>query len=180
MLKLNLRKTLLTAAVLTSLCAGAVFAADAVQTPPANGNGCPAAMLHCRADGGYGYGHHRNFRPTEEQRQQWQAKRAEWQNMTPEQRQQAREQWQAEREKYREECLSKLTDEQRQQVEQFIQDSNQQRQAMRERVAQMTPEQRQALRAYGPGFRHHGKHFRMAPPADCPFNTTADSAAADK
>ncbi len=180
MLKLNLKKTLLTAAVLTSLCAGAVFAADAVQTPPANGNGCPAAMLHCRTDGGYGYGHHRNFRPTEEQRQQWQAKHAEWQNMTPEQRQQAREQWQAEREKYREECLSKLTDEQRQQVEQFIQDSNQQRQAMRERVAQMTPEQRQALRAYGPGFRHHGKHFRMAPPADCPFNTTADSAAADK
>lgn len=178
MLKLNLKKTLLTAAVLTSLCAGAVFAADTVQTPPANTNGCPAAMLHCRADG-YGYGHHRNFRLTEEQRQQWQEKRAEWAKMTPEQRQQAREQWQAERAKYREECLSKLTDEQRQEVEQFIQDRNQQRQAMRERIEQMTPEQRQALRAYGPG-RHHGRHFRMAPPADCPFNTPADNAAADK
>lgn len=175
MLKLNFKKTLLTAAVLTSLCAGAVFAADAVQTPA--DNACPATMLHCRDNGDYSYRHHRNYRLTDEQRQQWQEKRAEWAKMTPEQRQQAREQWQAEREKYREECLSKLTDEQRQEVEQFIQDRNQQRKDMRERVAKMTPEQRQALRAYGPGFRHHGKHFRMAPPADCPWNTAADTTA---
>lgn len=177
MLNLNLKKTLLTAAVLTSLCAGAVFAADAVQTQPAAGTNCPAAMLNCRGDGYFHGGHHRNFQMTDEQRQQWQAKREEWAKMTPEQRQQAREQWQAEREKYREECLSKLTDEQRQEVEQFIKDRQQQRQEMRDRVAKMSSEQRQALRAYGPGFKHHGKHFRYAPPADCPLNNAADTAA---
>lgn len=155
MLNLNLKKTLLTAAVLTSLCAGAVFAADAVQTQPAAGTNCPAAMLNCRGDGYFHGGHHRNFQMTDEQRQQWQA----------------------EREKYREECLSKLTDEQRQEVEQFIKDRQQQRQEMRDRVAKMSPEQRQALRAYGPGFKHHGKHFRYAPPADCPLNNAADTVA---
>lgn len=176
MLKLNFKKTLLTAAVLTSLCAGAVFAADAVQTP-ADNTACPATMMHCRDNGDYGYRHHKNYRLTDEQRQQWQEKRAEWAKMTPEQRQEAREKWQAERAKYREECLSKLTDEQRQEVEQIIQERDQQRQSMRERIQKLTPEQRQALRAYGPGFKHHGKHFRMAPPADCPLNTAADTAA---
>lgn len=176
MLKLNFKKTLLTAAVLTSLCAGAVFAADAVQAP-ADNTACPATMMHCRDNGDYGYRHHRNYRLTDEQRQQWQEKRAEWAKMTPEQRQEAREKWQAERAKYREECLSKLTDEQRQEVEKIIQERDQQRQSMRERIQKLTLEQRQALRAYGPGFKHHGKHFRMAPPADCPLNTASDTAA---
>lgn len=68
------------------------------------------------------------------------------------------------------EKMSKLTPEQRAEVQQYIKDDIAQRKAMMERMKKMTPEQREAIRVSRPGFRHMHKpapgqhpHMKGAP-----------------
>lgn len=153
-MKPQIKKSLAVAAVLTALFANAVFAAN-----PANENTAANDTYgyHCyddsrHHDGMRGY-HHRYL--TDEQRQQRQEMRAKWQSMTPEERQQARSEWRAQQDKYYEAAMSKLSDEQKAEVEAFINDRQQHRDDMRARWEKMTPEQREALHCY-----NSGRHYR--------------------
>lgn len=154
------KKSLVAATVLAAFLANAAFAAE----PAANNqDNKPAVPLHCYTDGDNQHhfmrGHHKYRNLTEEQIKERQERRAQWQNMTAEQRQEAREQWRAERIKYREECMSKLSQSERAEVEKFLDQQKQNRENMRAQLQNMTPEQRKAIRAnaphrMGPGFHH--------------------------
>lgn len=159
------KKSLVTATVLAAFLANAAFAAE----PAANNqDNKPAATLHCYTDGDNQHhfmrSHHKYRNLTEEQIKERQERRAQWQNMTAEQRQEAREQWRAERIKYREECMSKLSQSERAEVEKFLDQQKQNRENMRAQLQNMTPEQRKAIRANAP-HRMGSGFYHMAPAA---------------
>lgn len=178
MLNINMKKALIAGAVLTAICTSA-FAAEqtgTVQQPSMRqrvaailNNDCPP---ECPAP-----------RITREQRGQWQnmtpEQRAEarekfrrerqeqiekWQKMTPEERQAAMnkiiEEQKKQQEKIYKEKLSKLTPEQRAEVEEFVKTEQAQRQERHEKLIKMTPEQREAVRASRPRRPHF---FRNGP-----------------
>lgn len=166
---LNMKKILVTGAVLTAFCSSAFAATPEDQAqltmkervntilhendadrpcPP------PARRMHRQ-------GH----KLTPEQRAKFQKMREEWKSMTPEQREKAVEKMRKERkeahEKYAKETMAKLTPAQKAEVQQFIKDDMAQRKARHERLQSMTPEQREAVRANRPlPQRHHKDEFR--------------------
>lgn len=162
---LNMKKILITGTVLTALCASA-FAATSDQAAKPTMRERVNCILAENCDNAPQYHgrHHKRPPMSPEQRTEMEKRRAEWEKMTPEQRQQAREKWQKERqeryEKRAQEAMSKLTPEQKAEVEAFIKEDIAQRQARREKLANMTPEQRQAIRANLPLHHENGKHFR--------------------
>ncbi len=158
---------------------------------PADYDGPQAPGHHF--EGGPGRHHRGGPRLSPEEMQEREARRAEWEKMTPEQRQEAHKKWieerkanmseeekarfeerearfekmREEREKAREAQLNKLTDEQRAEVEEFIKADKQYRDEMRARLEKMTPEQRDALRPprpQGPEPRREGPHRPPMPP----------------
>ena len=184
---LNMKKALIAGAVLTALAATA-FAAEVDNAKPAatdnanricQDNDCHPG--HHKFHKGHGMqGEFQRPRMTPEEREKFKAmsfeerkafmkaRHEEWiKNMTPEQKAryeqrkaQMKERMEAHK-KMVEEKMSKLTPEQRAEVQQFIKDDMAQRKAMGERIRKMTPEQRDALRAVRPdrfGFHHHHHH----------------------
>lgn len=182
MLNMNYKKALLAATVLTAFCANAAFAADTPDKPTMRER--VDNILHCedRADypdrpcnrddrfGHRGGRHHRGDKRvapplTEEQIKEREARRAEWEKMTPEQRKEAQEKWRSERrEAHKKEVaerMNKLTPEQRKEVENFIKKDREfrkdqrdaerkHRDEQRETLKDMTPEQRDAIRIQQP------------------------------
>ena len=154
-MKTNLKKILVAGAVLTAFCATAL-AADTTQAPEPTMKEKVAAILH--KDNNHKDGkikkEHRGPKLTAEQKAERKQLRKNWKNMTPEQRQQALDKMQKERQeahdKYAKETMSKLTDEQKAQVEQFIKEDQASRDARRASLEKMTPEQREAVRANKP------------------------------
>lgn len=166
---LNMKKILVTGAVLTAFCSSAFAATPEDQAqltmkervntilhendadrpcPP------PARRMHRQGP-----------KLTPEQRAERQKMREEWKSMTPEQREKAVEKMRKERkeahEKYAKATMAKLTPAQKAEVQQFIKDDMAQRQARHERLQNMTPEQREAVRANRPlPQRHHKDDFR--------------------
>lgn len=192
---LNMKKVLIAGTVLTALCATAFAATnDEAQKPTmkervscilAEGRtDCPAPQ-ECRGPREGMGRHHKDFRKmSPEQRAEMEKRRAEWEKMTPEQRREAHEKWQKEREERRaeiekarqerhdqraKETMSKLTPEQKAEVEAFIKEDMAQREARRAKLQNMTPEQREAVRAnrpLKPSPLKDGKHFRGHGPQD--------------
>lgn len=171
-MKTNLKKILVAGAILTAFCANA-FAAEAPQAPQPTMKEKVAAILHNDNDHKDGKikKEHRGPKLTAEQKAEHKKLRKEWKNMTPEQRQQAMEKMQKERQeahdKYAKETMSKLTDEQKAQVEQFIKEEQARREARKASLEKMTPEQREAVRANKPlppkppkDFKKFAKHHK--------------------
>lgn len=185
-MKTNLKKILVAGAVLTAFCATA-FAADTTQAPQPTMKEKVAAILHKDNDHKDGKirKEHRRPKLTAEQKAERKQLRKNWKNMTPEQRQQALDKMQKERQeahdKYAKETMSKLTDEQKAQVEQFIKEEQARRDARKASLEKMTPEQREAVRANKPlppkppkapkGFdKHHKGEFRGNAPHGGPHH----------
>lgn len=169
---LNMKKILVTGTVLTAFCTSA-FAASADCPPQPSMSERVNAILHENdADRPCPPPVHRMHRQgpklTPEQRAERQKMREEWKNMTPEQREKAVEKMRKERkeahEKYAKETMSRLTSDQKAEVQQFIKDDMAQRQARHERLQHMTPEQREAIKANRPmplkAPKHHKGEFR--------------------
>lgn len=169
---LNMKKILVTGTVLTAFCTSA-FAASADCPPQPSMSERVNAILHendadrpCQPPARKM--HRQGPKLTPEQRAEHQKLRAEWNSMTPEQREKAVEKMRKERkeahEKYAKETMSKLTSDQKAEVQQFIKDDMAQRQARHERLQHMTPEQREAVRANRPmppkPSKHHKGEFR--------------------
>lgn len=169
---LNMKKILVTGTVLTAFCTSA-FAASADCPPQSSMSERVNAILHENdADRPCPPPAHRMHRQgpklTPEQRAERQKMREEWKSMTPEQREKAVEKMRKERkeahEKYAKETMSRLTSDQKAEVQQFIKDDMAQRQARHERLQHMTSEQREAIRANRPlppkPPKHHKGEFR--------------------
>lgn len=186
MLKMNYKKALLAATVLTAFCANAAFAGDAPDKPSMRDR--VDQILHCEeradhpefrhCDERFHHRHHRGDKHhhpklTEEQKQEREARRAAWNKMTPEERKEAAKKWRAERwedhKKYVDEKMNKLTPEQRQQVEDFIkkdrafhkeqrEEMKKHHEAQRDEMRDMTKEQREAIKAQQPP--RFGKHHK--------------------
>ena len=169
---LNMKKILITGTVLTAFCTSA-FAASADCPPQPSMSERVNAILHENdADRPCPPPAHRMHRQgpklTPEQRAERQKMREEWKIMTPEQREKAVEKMRKERkeahEKYAKETMSRLTSDQKAEVQQFIKDDMAQRQARHERLQHMTPEQREAIKANRPmppkAPKHHKGEFR--------------------
>lgn len=162
---LNMKKVLITGTVLTALCASAFAATnDQAEKPTMRERVNCILAENCDNAPQYHGRHHKRPPMSPEQRAEMEKRRAEWEKMTPDQRQEAREKWQKERqkryEKRAEEAMSKLTPEQKAEVEAFIKEDLAQRQARREKLANMIPEQRQAIRTNLPLHHENDKHFR--------------------
>lgn len=185
-MKMNLKKILIAGTVLTAFCANA-FAAEEAQAPQPTMKEKVAAILHhdderpCPPDRAMRKPHHKP-QLTPAQKAERQKLRENWEKMTPKERQQALEKMHKERQqahdKYAKETMSKLTDSQKAEVEQFIKDDMAQRQARRDRLEKMTPEQREAVKANKPipqkppkGFdKHHKGEFRGNAPHGGPHH----------
>lgn len=169
---LNMKKILVTGTVLTAFCTSA-FAASADCLPQPSMSERVNAILHendadrpCPPPARKM--HRQGPKLTPEQRAERQKMREEWKSMTPEQREKAVEKMRKERkeahEKYAKETMSRLTSDQKAEVQQFIKDDMAQRQARHKRLQQMTPEQREAVRANRPmppkPSKHHKGEFR--------------------
>ena len=136
MIKTSWKKSLVIAGVLTALCASAAFAAE--QTAPAKPSMRDRVdtILHDDSHPGRMPGHwrgpmHPGPQLTEDQAKTREARRAEWENMTPEERQAAHAKW-------REERVKNMTHEEKERFEQ--------REKQREEWRKMTPEERQKAR----------------------------------
>lgn len=135
MIKTSWKKSLVIAGVLTALCASAAFAAEQTAAAKPSMRDRVNTILH---------DDHSERRPshwrgpmnpgpqlTEAQLKEREAKRAEWENMTPEERQEAHAKW-------REERVKNMTPEEKERFEQ--------REKQREEWRKMTPEERQKAR----------------------------------
>lgn len=174
---INMKKAILTAAVLSALCASA-FASDNMVEKKQSPEECKRPAI-CDQRGGM-QKHDRFQKMTPEQREQLhkdnQAKREAWEKMTPEQRQEHmkkfRKEQQEKRQKLMNEKMKELTPEQRVEVKKFMKDQKDfqklvqdHRKEMKERMEKMSPEQRQVIKLSQPP-RHknmhkgpQGKHF---------------------
>ena len=150
---LNMKKILVTGTVLTAFCTSA-FAASADCLPQPSMSERVNAILHENdAD--------RPCPPPARKMHRQGPK------LTPEQRaerQKMRKERKEAHEKYAKETMSRLTSDQKAEVQQFIKDDMAQRQARHKRLQQMTPEQREAVRANRPmppkPSKHHKGEFR--------------------
>lgn len=189
-MKMNFKKILIAGTVLTAFCANA-FAADEAQAPQPTMKEKVAAILHHDDDSSYKHdgkvSKHKRRGPklTAEQKAEHKKLRKNWKNMSPEERQRAMEKMQKERQeahdKYAKETMSKLTDEQKAEVEKFIKEDREQRMERKARLEKMTPEQREAIKANKPlppkppkapkGFdKHHKGEFRGNAPHGGPHH----------
>ena len=103
MIKTSWKKSLVIAGVLTALCASAAFAAEQTDTKPSmrervgtilhhdEGDTYPDRPYHMERGRHWGGPMHPGPQLTEQQVKEREAKRAEWEKMTPEERQKARE-----------------------------------------------------------------------------------------
>lgn len=187
---LNMKKALIVGSVLTAFCANAfAAAAEEQQAPQPTMKEKVAAILN-----NYTQNPNKVQKPklTPEQKAEKQRLKAEkkrlkkeWKNMTPEQRQQAKEKFRKEREearaKYAQKTMSKLTDEQKAEVQNFIKEDMAQRAARKAKLDKMTPEQREAVRANMPKppkppkadkefGKHHKGEFRGYGPHNVPHH----------
>ena len=178
---LNMKKILVTGAVLTAFCSSAFAATPEDQAQLTmkervntilheNGADRPCPPPARRM-------HRQGPKLTPEQRAEHQKLRAEWKSMTPDQREKAVEKMRKDRKeahkKYAKETMAKLTPAQKAEVQQFIKDDMANRRARHERLQNMTPEQREAVRANKPlppkppkhhkgeyrGYKHHKEEF---------------------
>ena len=176
---LNMKKTLIACTVLTAMAASA-FAANTQD----NNTTMKERVNKILRENDQQPGHHKKQRPNFPRPKFTEEERAKLKEMTPEQRKafmkqkheefrksltpeqrerydQHRKMMQERREAHKKlvaEKMSKLTPEQKAEVEQFIKDDIAQRKAMGERLKKMTPEQREAVRVARPGFKkgfHH-------------------------
>lgn len=143
MIKTSWKKSLVVAGVLTALCASAAFAAEQPAQKPSmrertnailhhdENSASPDRPYHMERGRHWGGPMHPGPQLTDEQVKEREARRAEWEQMTPEQRQEAHAKW-------REERMKNMTPEEKERFEQ--------REAKREEWRQMTPEQRQKAR----------------------------------
>lgn len=143
MIKTSWKKSLVVAGVLTALCASAAFAAEQPAQKPSmrertnailhhdENSASPDRPYHMERGRHWGGPMHPGPQLTDEQIKEREARRAEWEQMTPEQRQEAHAKW-------REERMKNMTPEEKERFEQ--------REAKREEWRQMTPEQRQKAR----------------------------------
>ena len=143
MIKTSWKKSLVVAGVLTALCASAAFAAEQPAQKPSmrertnailhhdENSASPDRPYHMERGRHWGGPMHPDPRLADEQVKEREARRAEWEQMTPEQRQEAHAKW-------REERMKNMTPEEKERFEQ--------REAKREEWRQMTPEQRQKAR----------------------------------
>jgi hypothetical protein len=143
MIKTSWKKSLVVAGVLTALCASAAFAAEQPAQKTSMRERTNAILHHDENDGTadrpyhmergrHGRGPmHPGPQLTEEQIKEREARRAEWENMTPEERQQTHAKW-------REERMKNMTPEEKERFEQ--------REKQREAWRKMTPEERQKAR----------------------------------
>lgn len=166
---LNMKKILVTGAVLTAFCSSAFAATPEDQAQLTMKERVNTILHENDADRPCPPPVHRMHRQgpklTPEQRAKFQKMREEWKSMTPEQREKAVEKMRKERkeahEKYAKETMAKLTPAQKAEVQQFIKDDMAQRKARHERLQSMTPEQREAVRANIPlPQKHHKGEFR--------------------
>lgn len=173
---LNMKKVLITATVLSSLCVSA-FAAESenLQQEP-NMRSKVNAILHqdnqknCLPNKDFKPHHQKHL--TEKQLEEMHKRHEEWKKLTPEQRdkeiKKIQKKHQQEHNKHAKETMAKLTDKQKSEVEQFIKDDIEHRQTRKKRLQQMTPQQREAIRASRPmkqhppkhDFKHHKSEFR--------------------
>lgn len=143
MIKTSWKKSLVIAGVLTALCASAAFAAEQTAPKPSMRERTNAILHHEEGDNYPDRPYHmergRHWRGpmhpgpqlTEQQIKEREARRAEWENMTPEQRQEAHAKW-------REERMKNMTPEEKERFEQ--------REKQRDEWRKMTPEERQKAR----------------------------------
>lgn len=143
MIKTSWKKSLVVAGVLTALCASAAFAAEQPAQKPSmrertnailhhdENSASPDRPYHMERGRHWGGPMHPGPQLTDEQVKEREARRAEWEQMTPEQRQEAHAKW-------REERMKNMTPEEKERFEQ--------REAKREEWRKMTPEQRQKAR----------------------------------
>lgn len=143
MIKTSWKKSLVIAGVLTALCASAAFAAEQADTKPSmrervgtilhhdEGNNYPDRPYHMERGRHWGGPMHPGPQLTDEQVKEREARRAEWEKMTPEERQKAHEEKYS---KWREERMKNMTPEEKERFEQ------------REEWRKMTPEERQKAR----------------------------------
>lgn len=146
MIKKSWKKSLVVAGVLTALCASAAFAAEptAPDKPSMreranillhHDEGNPDRPYHMERSRHWGGPMHPGPEQTDEQVKEREARRAEWEKLTPEQRKKAHEE---ERAKWREERMKTMTPEQKERFEQ--------REKQREQWRKMTPEEREKAR----------------------------------
>ena len=147
MIKTSWKKSLVIAGVLTALCASAAFAAEQADTKPSmrervgtilhhdEGDNYPDRPYHMERGRHWGGPMHPGPQLTDEQVKEREARRAEWEKMTPEERQKAHEEKYS---KWREERMKNMTPEEKERFEQ--------REKQREEWRKMTPEERQKAR----------------------------------
>ena len=147
MIKTSWKKSLVIAGVLTALCASAAFAAEQADTKPSmrervgtilhhdEGDNYPGRPYHMERGRHWGGPMHPGPQLTDEQVKEREARRAEWEKMTPEERQKAHEEKYS---KWREERMKNMTPEEKERFEQ--------REKQREEWRKMTPEERQKAR----------------------------------
>lgn len=163
---LNMKRILITTTVLSAMCASALAAEpDKLQQEPSMRSKVNA-ILHqenkrdCMPKKDFEPHHRKHL--TNKQREEMHKRQEEWKKLTPEQRDKEIKKMQKihqqEHNKHAKETMSKLTDKQRAEVEQFIKDDIAHRQARKERLRQMTPQQREAVRANRPMKKHPPKH----------------------
>ena len=127
MIKTSWKKSLVIAGVLTALCASAAFAAEQADTKPSmrervgtilhhdEGDNYPDRPYHMERGRHWGGPMHPGPQLTDEQVKEREARRAEWEKMTPEERQKAHEEKYS---KWREERMKNMTPEEKERFEQ--------------------------------------------------------------
>lgn len=174
---LNMKKILVTGAVLTAFCSSAFAATPEDQAQLTMKERVNTILHENDAPPPARRMHRQGPKLTPEQRAEHQKLRAEWKSMTPDQREKAVEKMRKDRKeahkKYAKETMAKLTPAQKAEVQQFIKDDMANRRARHERLQNMTPEQREAVRANKPlppkppkhhkgeyrGYKHHKEEF---------------------
>lgn len=170
MLKMNYKKALLAATVLTAFCANAAFAGDTPAKPTMRervdqilncNENCVTAEQHQHKKDNDSHKRGKCFdrqrkdkehrvKLTKEQKEERAARREAWKKMSPEERKAAAEKWRAERRaKHQEQVdakMNKLTPEQRQQVEDFIKKDRAFHQEQREAMRKHREAQRDEMR----------------------------------
>lgn len=144
MLKINYKKALVACTLLTAFCATSAFAAEPAKDTKEIIGKCGRHAPYCD-----GQRDCPEFRGPHEKHQR---------NFNKQKFEQRRE----EHRKHINEKMSKLSPQERKEVERFIEKDRKHRREMREEMHKMTPEQREAIRTHK---WHH--HHKPMPPHNC-------------
>ena len=185
---LNVKKALLTGAILSALCVTA-FASESIADKPKCEPGKDRPAI-CDQRGGFERGHKfKKMSPEQREklRKESAAKREAWKKMSPEQRKEHMKKFRAEQKEKRmklmNEKMKQLSPEQRVEVKKYMADQKAHREAMKKhrqdmkaRMEKMSPEQKEVIKLSqppkfkkmhkGPGQGKHfqGKHFKGEKP----------------